>query len=214
MRAQPSKSLVAPGVVATSSVVVDQSPFMRPTHIKLLVVAVAVVGVVGAVIAPWNFYGDADLIDAVNDLDGQWVDRPAPEFDLPDRQGRTHSLSQYRGQVVFLNFWASFCEPCREEMPSMESLVRQYRDQGLTMVAISVDSGWNDVDRFMASFLPGERSAMTVLLNESESTMHRYGTEMLPETYIIDRDGRMVARFVGAYDWSRPEIRQIIEGLL
>ena len=187
---------------------------MTPRQIKLAILTVAAVAVVVAVVAPWSFYDDADLIDAVNDLDGQWVDRPAPEFELSDRRGQIHSLSQYRGQVIFLNFWASFCEPCRREMPSMESLVRQYEAQGMTMVAISVDQGWADVDQFMDSFLPGQRSAMTVLLDETEATAHRFGTELLPETYIIDRDGRIVARFVGEYDWTRPEVKQIIEGLL
>ena len=187
---------------------------MSHKRIKMLTLVAAAVGIVAVVLAPWNFFGDPDLMDAVNDLDGQWVDRPAPDLELPDRQGQVHHLSDYRGQVVFLNFWASFCEPCRREMPSMESLVRQYENRGLTMVAVSVDDGWEDVDRFMASFLPGERSAMTVLLDETESTMHSYGTELLPETYIIDRNGRIVARFVGDYDWGKPEIRQIIEGLL
>lgn len=176
--------------------------------------ALVAVCVVGAGIGSWSFFDDADLMDAIIDLDGQWVDRPAPEFELSDRQGQVHTLSQYRGQVVFLNFWASFCAPCREEMPSMESLVRQYEAQGLTMVAISLDDGWQDVDRFMNSFLPGQRSAMTVLLDADEETAHRYGTELLPETYIIDRNGQIVARFVGDYDWTRAEVKQIIEGLL
>lgn len=181
---------------------------------KILLMVLAVSGVVAAAVHPWSFFDDADLMDAIGDLDGQWVDRPAPNFELPDRQGNIHSLSQYRGQVVFLNFWASFCEPCREEMPSMESLVRQYEPQGMTMVAISLDDGWAEIDRFMASFLPGQTSAMTVLLDQGESTAHNYGTELLPETYIIDREGRIVARFVGDYDWTRPEVKQIIEGLL
>lgn len=181
---------------------------------KISFLAATAVVVTAAILAPWSFYGDADLLDAVNDLDGQWVDRPAPDFELSDRQGRIHNLSQYRGQVIFLNFWASFCEPCREEMPSMEALVRQYRSQGMIMVAVSQDEGWTDVDQFMNSFLPGQRSAMTVLLDPEGATAQRFGTELLPETYIIDRDGKIVARFVGDYDWTRPEVKQIIEGLL
>ncbi len=170
--------------------------------------------IVAAAVYPWSFFDDADLMDAIIDLDGQWVDRPAPNFELPDGQGDVHTLSQYRGQVVFLNFWASFCEPCRKEMPSMESLVRQYEAQGMTMVAVSLDEGWEEIDRFMNSFLPGQRSAMTVLRDDQEATAQAYGTELLPETYIIDRDGRIVARFVGDYDWTKPEVKQIIEGLL
>ena len=84
----------------------------------------------------------------------------------------------------------------------------------MTMIAVSLDDGWEEIDAFMQSFLPGQRSAMTVLLDEQEATAHTFGTELLPETYIIDRDGKIVARFVGDYDWTRPEVKQIIEGLL
>ena len=174
--------------------------------------AVGAVALVG--MSRWDFYENANMLDAVVDLNGQWVDRQAPMFELSDRSGRVHSLGQYRGQVVFLNFWASFCEPCRREMPSMERLVRQYERQGMVMVAVSLDESWEEVDEFMEAFLPGQRSAMTVLLDQEETVAHRYGTELIPETYIIDRQGRIVARFVGDYDWTRPEVKQIIEGLL
>lgn len=187
---------------------------MVSDRLKIAILLAAVVGAVSVGAVDWSYHGDPDMAAAIEDLDGQWVDRKAPSFELPDRQGQFHSLSDYRGQVVFLNFWASFCAPCREEMPSMESLVRQYQDRGMVMIAVSVDESWADVDRFMNSFLPGERSAMTVLRDDTESTMHTYGTELLPETYIIDRQGRIVARFVGDYDWSRTEVRQLIEGLL
>ncbi len=187
---------------------------MKPRQLKTVLVATVAAALIGILFSPWRFFDDSDLVDAIVDLDGQWVDRQAPGFELPDRQGRIHQLSEYHGQVVFLNFWASFCEPCRREMPSMESLVRQYESQGLTMVAVSLDSDWSEVDRFMAAFLPGQRSAMTVLLDSSESLAQTYGTELIPETYIIDREGRIVARFAGDYDWTRPEVKQIIEGLL
>lgn len=175
----------------------------------LLVVAIAAVGV-----ARWEFVANTDMLDAIVDLNGQWVDRPAPYFELVDQEGQVRTLSEFRGQVVFLNFWASFCEPCRREMPSMEQLVRQYDRQGMVMVAISLDESWEDANAFMEAFLPGQRSAMTVLLDQNEETAHRYGTELIPETYIIDREGTIVARFVGDYDWTRTEVKQIIEGLL
>ena len=187
---------------------------MTAVNLKTLAVLATLLVAVLILWAPWTFYDDADLVDAIIDLDGQWVDRQAPSFELPDRQGQMHGLSDYRGQVIFLNFWASFCAPCREEMPSMESLVRQYQPQGMTMIAISQDQGWADVDQFMNSFLPGQRSAMTVLLDDDSAVAHSFGTELLPETYIIDRRGVIVARFVGDYDWTRPEVKQIIEGLL
>ena len=112
------------------------------------------------------------------------------------------------------NFWGSFCAPCREEMPSMERLIRQYEGQGMVMVAVTFDPKKQDADEFMEAFLPGERSSMTVLWDPTSQTGRDYGTELVPETYIIDRKGRVIARFVNAYDWSRPEVKQLIESLL
>lgn len=163
---------------------------------------------------PWGAHADRNLVDAVNSLGGQWVDRAAPPFSLPDRIGQTRTLNDYRGQVIFLNFWASFCEPCRREMPSMENLVRQYSSQGMVMLAISLDAEMADAERFMREFLPGQYSAMTVLLDSDTEVARAYGTELIPETYIIDRTGTIVARFVGEYDWTRPEVKHIIESLL
>lgn len=163
---------------------------------------------------PWGGQDERNLVDAVNSLGGQWVDRQAPSFSLPDRIGQTRTLNDYRGQVIFLNFWASFCEPCRREMPSMENLVRQYTGQGMVMLAISLDVEMADAEGFMREFLPGQHSAMTVLLDSEQETARAFGTELIPETYIIDRTGRIVARFVGEYDWTRPEVKHIIEELL
>ena len=162
----------------------------------------------------WNARDSESVLRSIAALQGQWVDRPAPHFDLVDLEGRRHRLSDYRGKVVFLNFWASFCEPCRREMPSMERLVRQYEPQGMEMIAISLDPEQEAIQSFMNEFLPGQRSAMTVLWDPKSESSERYGTELLPETYIVDRDGRMVARFVNAYDWTRPEVKELIEALL
>ena len=187
---------------------------IKASQVSVLLVGLVAMVVASVVWSPWTFYGDRDMAAAIEDLNGQWVDRPAPDFQLQDRQGRVYETSDFEGQVVFLNFWATFCEPCRREMPSMERLVRRYQDQGMVMVAISQDEGWQEIDEFMNAFLPGQRSAMTVLLDEQEQTAHRFGTELLPETYIIDRDGQIVGRFLGDYDWNKPEVNQIIEGLL
>lgn len=96
----------------------------------------------------------------------------------------------------------------------MERLVRKYNDRGLVMLAISVDPEAQDAQGFMQAFLSGQQSTMTVLHDPTAQTAAIYGTELLPETYIIDRNGRIVARFVNAYDWSRPEVEELIEHLL
>ncbi len=188
------------------------NPMSNQTRIAIVVLAL--LAIVGVQFVPWGMNESPAVVRATAQLGGEWVDRPAPPFELPDSSGKTHTLSEYRGKVVFLNFWASFCDPCREEMPSMERLVRQYESQGMVMIAVSHDTKKADMDRFMAEFLPGQRSAMTVLWDPEVSVAPKYGTELIPETYIIDREGRIVARFVNAYDWTRPEVKQLIEALL
>lgn len=188
---------------------------LNGTYAKMLILGAAVVVFVALQFAPWQIADKKGVAEAVVALDGEWVDRPAPDFQLPNVDtGQTMTLADFRGKVVFLNYWASFCEPCRREMPSMERLVRQYQGQGLEMLAISLDPKQEDIHKFMNEFLPGQRSAMTVLWDSSGDVSHAYGTELIPETYIIDRDGRIVARFVNSYDWTRPEAKQLIEALL
>jgi len=181
---------------------------------KSIVLVAAVVAVGGVMSAPWAHSRDAAVAEAVAELDGQWVGRPAESFELPDLNGERHSLSDYRGDVVFLNFWASFCKPCKREMPSMEKLAREYRDRGMTMVAVSLDPERADAQQFLNRFLPDESSAMQVLWDPDSEVANAYGTELIPETYIIDRQGRVVARFINEYDWSRPAVKRLVESLL
>lgn len=164
--------------------------------------------------ASWGGDRDPALARAISELDGEWVGRPAPSFELPGLDGTSHRLRDYRGEVVFLNFWASFCEPCRREMPSMERLIREYEDRGLEMLAITFDPKREDARTFLQEFLPNQRSHMTVLWDPEGETGERFGTELLPETYIIDRNGRVIARFVNAYDWTRPEVKRLVETLM
>ena len=185
-----------------------------PAPLKIVFLVVAAVCVVVVQLVSWSMDEHPGVLDAVGGLGGEWVDRTAPAFELPDSEGKIHALSDYRGKVVFLNFWASFCDPCREEMPSMERLVRQYEPQGMVMIAVSHDTKKQDMDDFMAKFLPGQKSAMTTLWDPDITVAPKYGTRLIPETYIIDREGRIVARFVNAYDWTRPEVKRLIEALL
>ena len=173
---------------------------MISSRLQIGLLTLTALAIVAALFAPWQQRSTRSLVALVATLRGQWVGRSAPTFTLPDLQGAPHSLEGMRGKVVFLNVWASFCEPCRKEMPSMERLVREYQDRGLVMVAMSVDPEAADAQAFMQTFLPGQRSAMAVLHDAASETAHAYGTELLPETYIIDRSGRIVARFVNAYD--------------
>ena len=192
----------------------NSDPRDIPLWMRSTVLACALVVAVVGFVAPWREERASTAVEAVEELDGEWVGRPAPDFELQDLEGQRHTLRDYRGKVIFLNFWASFCEPCRREMPSMERLARQYADRGMVMLAASLDPQKQDASRFLNRFLPNQRSAMEVLWDPSGSVSNRYGTTLIPETYIIDRDGRIVARFVNDYDWTRPEAKQLVEALL
>ena len=185
-----------------------------PYRWKIGVLVVAVAAGAFVLAEPWTEGRDPAVVRAVSQLDGQWAGRDAVPFELETLDGRVRSLSSYRGKVVFLNFWASFCKPCRKEMPSMERLIRQYRDQGLAMVAVSLDAQKQDARAFLDNFLPRGQTAMDILWDPTGEVSNRFGTERIPETYVIDREGRIVARFVSEYDWTRPEVKRLIEAML
>jgi cytochrome c biogenesis protein CcmG/thiol:disulfide interchange protein DsbE len=124
---------------------------------------------------------------------------PAPNFALPDLAGRVHRLSDTHGKVVFLNVWATWCPPCRMEMPSMEQLYRRLKGQDFVMLAVSEDAEGSDPVRAMV-----EEAGLTfpVLLDPQGEVSPRYGVTGYPETFIIDRQGMVVEHIVGPEDWS------------
>ncbi len=196
------------------------------TQTHKLVVLLASAGILVGFIAMVEARGDErerhSMVEDVAALGGETADRPAPDWSLPTREGSTLSLRDLRGKVVFLNFWASWCPPCVEEMPSMEQLARKYQGRDLVMVAVSQDDSAEAVEAFLNSsdpstgepIMPSGPVTMRVALDPSAATSRSYGTERLPETYIIDREGRVVARFVNKYDWGREEVDRFIERLL
>ena len=131
----------------------------------------------------------------------------APSFTLADRSGRQVSLEELRGKVVFLNFWATWCGPCREEMPSLARLAGQIDGQDAVFVAVSVDEGWEAVDGFV-----GERPMpFTMLLDRDQSVAGAYGTRKFPESYVIGREGQLLYKVVGARDWDATAARKLLE---
>ncbi|MGH2602029.1 MAG: TlpA family protein disulfide reductase, partial [Dehalococcoidia bacterium] len=129
---------------------------------------------------------------------------PAPDFVLSTLDGREVRLSDYRGNVVLLNFWATWCGPCREEMPLFEAAQQEYSDRGLVVLAVNVGEGSSTVRPFV------ERLALTydIALDGNSSIARRYRARSFPTTYFIDRDGTVEGRRVGAYT------RQILFGRL
>ncbi|MFQ5518684.1 MAG: peroxiredoxin family protein [Mariprofundus sp.] len=135
-------------------------------------------------------------------------DGKAAGFSLPDLQGDMHGLPA--GEVVLLNFWATWCPPCRKEMPSMAALHRKYADQGLKIIAVSVDRNIND----LAAFVREYRLPFQVLHDIDSSVAHDYDVFRFPETFLIDRQGKVRYHLVGAVEWMSGPIINNIEGML
>jgi thiol-disulfide isomerase/thioredoxin len=129
---------------------------------------------------------------------------------LPDLQGRMHRLSDYRGKVVLLNFWASWCAPCRAEMPSIENLRRELRGKPFTVLAVNV----GEDARLARRFTEQADIGFTVLIDAEGGAARAWGARALPTTFIIGPDGRTRYSHIGARDWSDERTRETIEGLM
>jgi cytochrome c biogenesis protein CcmG, thiol:disulfide interchange protein DsbE len=133
----------------------------------------------------------------------------APDFTIQDSE-RSVTLSQLRGKIVVLNFWATWCPPCVEEMPSLVQMQKKMQDKGVTVLAVSVDEDADDYHKFLKDHdvdlltvrESGQRTPNGVIAPVSS----RYGTIKVPETYIIDRNGTIRRKMIGAVDWSQTEI--------
>ena len=135
----------------------------------------------------------------------------APVFELPNLAASPVSLEDFRGKVVVAHFWATFCVPCLHEMPELESLWQQYRDQGLVIVAIAADRGDVAVVREFS-----EKNGLTfpVLHDADGLVRNRYEVMALPMCYVIGRDGKISGRAIGGQAWNSPDGRRVIEDLL
>jgi thiol-disulfide isomerase/thioredoxin len=131
-------------------------------------------------------------------------------FSLPLLQGGRTELSAYQGKIVLLNFWATWCPPCRAEMPSMETLYKRFKDQGLEILAVDCAEEKTVVERFMQN----SKYSYPVLLDADGTVSNLYGIEALPTTFILNREGKIIARIVGSLRWNDPKIITAIEAAL
>ena len=135
----------------------------------------------------------------------------APGFNLRNLKGNYQSLDSFSGQVVVLNFWATWCVPCRVEMPSFEKLYRRYRSEGVAVLAVTLDK---NSKQKVESFVDEHRISFPILLDEEGEVERLYPSMTIPFTYVIDREGRVVARVDGAKNWGSKETFEAIEYLL
>jgi len=125
----------------------------------------------------------------------------APDFTVHDSE-RTVTLSQFKGQVVVLNFWATWCPPCIEEMPSLVQMQQRMQSKGVTVLAVSVDAD----DKQYRRFLREHNVSLLSVRDADQKSNELYGTFKFPETYVIDRNGVVRRKFIGAVDWTEPEV--------
>ncbi len=135
----------------------------------------------------------------------------APSFTLPDLDGRPVRLSDFRGKVVLLNFWATWCAPCLEEMPDMQALWEQRREEGFVILAVAADRGSRGP---VAAFTRKLALTFPVLLDPDGDVRNRYEVAALPMSYLIGRDGRISGRVIGSKAWASREAFTLIDHLL
>jgi peroxiredoxin len=140
------------------------------------------------------------------------VGKAAPDFQLPDLNDKEIRLSDYRGKVVFLNFWATWCKPCREEMPSMQVLYKNFEKDGLVILAVSIDRVTTKKE--IPPFVKGLNLTFPVLVDSWGQTDKRYKLMGVPETYIIDREGTLREKVIGPRDWTRLDNLQVLTRLM
>jgi cytochrome c biogenesis protein CcmG, thiol:disulfide interchange protein DsbE len=134
----------------------------------------------------------------------------APEFSVVTEEGKTLTRSDFGGKVLVLNFWASWCGPCRDETPSMELFHRQLKDRGVVLLGISVDKNPANYKAFLKRFGVTFPTAHDPAMKVSDT----YATYRYPESYIINSKGQVLEKIVGRKNWTDPKFIESIEGLL
>jgi len=131
------------------------------------------------------------------------VGASAPEFTLKDLSGKDVSLASLRGKVVMLNFWATWCPPCKEEIPSMMRLNQAMSGKPFQMLAVSIDDGGKPA---VEAFFKQSGFSLPALNDPGQSIGKLYGVTGVPETFVIDKKGVILKKFIGGLDWSAPEV--------
>ena len=135
----------------------------------------------------------------------------APDFVLKDLSGKEIKLSSLRGKVVVLNFWATWCPPCREEVPSMMRLNQAMAGKPFQMLAVSEDEGGKEA---VEKYFSKSGTMLPALLDTDQKVGQRYGLTGVPETFVIDTKGVILKKVVGAMDWSDPNVMGFLNGAM
>lgn len=133
----------------------------------------------------------------------------APDFVLKDMDGNQYQLSDYRGQVVIINFWATWCPPCRDEMPSMQSAWEQLEQEGIYMLGINVGEDEDTIFQFTADY-PVE---FPLLMDSDSSVINQWPVRGVPTTFVVDPKGQIIYRAIGGREWDDPVLLELVKAL-
>jgi peroxiredoxin len=180
---------------------------LRRTFLTVVILAATVAGILY-----WTGRGAAQRPVRVNTADSSdpWAGKPAPAFSLKTLDGRSIELSSFRGKVVLLNFWATWCAPCRVEMPWLVDFYNRYQAQGLEIVGVSVDDDARDK---VAAFIRARNVNYTIVLKDENVGDAYGGLRFLPQTFFIGRNGNIIKHTFGVRgkDDFENEIRQALQ---
>jgi peroxiredoxin len=138
-------------------------------------------------------------------------DQKVPDFTLKDLNGKKVGIKQFKGKIILINFWATWCAPCKEEMPSMEILHRQFKDKNFVLLAVSVDYG--EV-KTIQEFVSKHQYTFPVLLDPKGEVFDLFNVRGIPTTFLVDKKGKMIGKAVGPRDWKSQEFFSFISLLI
>ncbi len=138
--------------------------------------------------------------------------KPAPALELKGLDGAVHDLAQLKGRVVLVNFWATWCPPCRREMPSMERLSQALKGEAFSVLAVDVGEDADTIDAFTSQL--DAAPTFPILLDTRSRVMQAWKVAGLPTTFLVDKRGRVVARAIGGREFDHPEMAEMLRGLL
>ncbi|MDO5605279.1 MAG: TlpA disulfide reductase family protein [Paracoccus sp. (in: a-proteobacteria)] len=138
--------------------------------------------------------------------------RAVPDTAFTDPEGNEHRLTDYAGKAVLVNFWATWCAPCREEMPALNALQKEYGGDDFAVVTIA--AGRNPMPAIEKFYAEADLDALPVLLDPRQQLARQFSVIAMPATFLIDRDGNEVARLMGPADWDSPAAHAIVTQMI
>lgn len=183
---------------------------------KLYIKAFVITFVVGVILTllfwQWSKSTLPTATHSINLMD-RMENEGLPDFELKDLNGKTVRLSEFKGQVVIVSFWASWCGPCLEEFPSMIELVEKMKGK-VQLLAVSQDSAKEEIDAFLRAFPRSKNPNISILWDQEMTVGRQYNVERLPESYIAGKDHKLVRKIVGSIQWATPEAIEYMQSLV